>query len=610
MPARKSRATQANHRLGRTALCYVRQSFTRDKDDNNSPERQKANIQAVCDRQGWVPEWFVDAEGHKSGTQEKNRPGWLALKARLQDPDVVALVANDLARIHRKAWHVGRTLEMLDELGVRLVFAAPGRDLDTATPQGRLLINFLAMQDEAYANDVAQRSQDSIQHRKGRGITVGMPPFGTIRNREGYLVPSPEGAWLLPDGSWTAGVAGEEPPHPEALWRAYYDAARRVLELYVRDLAGYNSIAQLITNEGFAFRDRWKNPRLFSSDDVRRITSNWREYAGIIVDGRAKEKIAAKLNEPSAILHDTGRAVFDLDLLRQVAQVQEKRSMVIRPTGSVKTVYDYALLRLVYCAHCDRIATEQHDPRRRSRLSGTRTDRARYRHAEGVQCGCKRRSIPAEFLEQEFLRLVSLLTLREDALHLMVELSLQSEHKPSDDAQLEEQKKAAIARHRRKIEAARFLFEEGDLSREEFVRRKEENERMIAHWEARTSETERKALEFSTCMAAMNRLVELWPQASGQERLTLARSLFEYVAFDLDTQQITDFRLHPWADEYLILRDDLYGPEDGSGGDLPEEKKTASSFKKEAVYDPNGRWNQTFTHTGYQRADYRHRQAA
>ncbi len=91
------------------ALCYIRQSFTRtgEPDDLNSPERQRANILIVCDKNGWTPEWYEDVGGHKSGRNEKNRPQWLALKSRLSDADVVALVANDLSRLHRKGWRVG-----------------------------------------------------------------------------------------------------------------------------------------------------------------------------------------------------------------------------------------------------------------------------------------------------------------------------------------------------------------------------------------------------------------------------------------------------------------------------------------------------------------------
>ncbi len=68
------------------ALCYVRLSYTRDNDDKNSPTRQRANIEAICQKNGWITEWYEDAEGHKSGRDIKNRPGWLALKDRLVIP--------------------------------------------------------------------------------------------------------------------------------------------------------------------------------------------------------------------------------------------------------------------------------------------------------------------------------------------------------------------------------------------------------------------------------------------------------------------------------------------------------------------------------------------
>lgn len=106
------------------ALCYVRQSVTCEANDTDSPERQRANIRKICDQNGWTPEWYVDADGHKSGRQENNRPGWLALKERLGDSDVVALVANDISRLHRKSWRIGDLLDFLQEHKVRLVLAA------------------------------------------------------------------------------------------------------------------------------------------------------------------------------------------------------------------------------------------------------------------------------------------------------------------------------------------------------------------------------------------------------------------------------------------------------------------------------------------------------
>src|SRR5258706_8590832 len=199
MTSKKSPLARSGRKV---ALCYIRQSYTRDADDTNSPERQRANIQAACNRYGWTPEWYEDVGGHKSGRYENNRPQWLALKARLGDPDVVALVANDLSRLHRKGWRVGDLLECLTENNIDLVLAAPGREVDTTTAKGRMFLQFGAIIDEWYAEDISQRAKDSISYRKSQGKSIGIPPFGATRNADGYLIPSIEGAWLLPNGQF------------------------------------------------------------------------------------------------------------------------------------------------------------------------------------------------------------------------------------------------------------------------------------------------------------------------------------------------------------------------------------------------------------------------
>lgn len=228
-------------------------------------------------------------------------PPRLALKKRLGDPDVVAVVANDLARLHRKGWRVGDLLDLLDEHGVHLVLAAPGREIDTSDPTDRLLLTFMAMQDEAYAADIAQRAKDSIAYRKAQGKTVGMPPF-----------------------------------------------------------------------------------------------------------------------------------------------------------GSVRAAHPYPLARLLFCAQCERNARKQDNPRLRARLSGVdQYGKLRYRHAEGVRCGCRNRSVYKHVIEDDFKRLISLLAIKEDKLPLLLELAAQTgTNGPSAVADdFERQKQAAIAKLRRKVEA-------------------------------------------------------------------------------------------------------------------------------------------------------------
>src|SRR5690606_29060567 len=41
---------------------------------------------------------------------------------------------------------------------------------------------------------------------------------------------------------------------------------------------------------------------------------------------------------------------------------------------------------------------------------------------------------------------------------------------------------------------------------------------------------------------------------------------FDEIVYDLDTQQIVDFRLKPWADQFIILRAALYETEDDPDG--------------------------------------------
>jgi DNA invertase Pin-like site-specific DNA recombinase len=324
------------------ALCYIRQSFTRDGKDVDSPERQQANIEAKCKQMGWTPEWYQDTEGHKSGRQEKNRPGWLALKERLNDPDVEALVANDLARLHRKGWRVGDLIDYLDQRGVSLVLAAPGREIDLSTPMGRLFVQFTAILDEWYAADISQRAKDNIAHRKAKGLTVGMPPFGTVRGADGHLKPSKAGVWLLPDGTFQAGKR-RKPPVEGTVWRSYYEAAEYILKLYATGEYGLEKIAYTLNNEGWPFRDRTGVPRPVNRDDIRRIVANWPEYGGLVLNRKAKDRPAYEEYIIEEIPFRADRAVFPLQLLREVARARQERTLKPIDKGVKRISYPYPL---------------------------------------------------------------------------------------------------------------------------------------------------------------------------------------------------------------------------------------------------------------------------
>jgi hypothetical protein len=112
-----------------------------------------------------------------------------------------------------------------------------------------------------------------------------------------------------------------------------------------------------------------------------------------------------------------------LKLLYDVAKVQYERSGRPRDHGVNRNVHVYALNGMAYCAHCEKLAAKHNNPKLRSRLSG---DKLRYRHKNGVICGCTNKSVPGQQYEADFGRLIKLLTIKPDALSLMTELAIQA----------------------------------------------------------------------------------------------------------------------------------------------------------------------------------------
>jgi DNA invertase Pin-like site-specific DNA recombinase len=569
------------------ALCYVRQSVTRNIDDRTSPERQRANIQAACDRYGWVAEWYEDASGHKSATKEENRPAWIALKSRLKDGDVVAIVVNEQSRAMRNAWRAIKLFEELPAYGVKLHLAGLDRTIDITTPDGRMSAYMQAFLDDLYALDASRRAKDSVQYRHAKGETIGIPPFGTTRIK-GKLVPSSQGAWLMPDGSVIAGENETEPPHEQALWRGYFDCADRILSLYRNGSIGYKRIAQAVMADGYHFRDRWGQPRSINSDDVRRVVANWRTYAGLVGYGRAKELVAHEQEDAASVLHETGRAVFDLDLLKDIATVHEKRSLTTRPVGTSPKAHIFALSQLLYCAHCNAVAIREDNQNLRARLTGwNQKGKLRYRHSHSQECRGKTNSIFADVIENEFIQLVEFLNIDDESLELMTKLAIQAQY-PDDveEDKLEERKRIEIARIQRAMKNVRDLGRAGYMDAEEVIRDLRNLEGELEVWATMTNDRQQVRTNLMTCMEILRRLKLYWADAEGEDKRILARSLFEEIVYDMDGRQIIDFKVKAWAEPFLIYRAELL---EESEAEEMKNRQDGGSSNDVLSHDPNGR---------------------
>jgi hypothetical protein len=284
-----------------------------------------------------------------------------------------------------------------------------------------------------------------------------------------------EGAWYMPKGTFVKG--NPDPiPDPGAQWRNYYQAAKRILNVYAENNRGIHAIAYQMQIEGWPWRDRNGNPMPMEAEDVRRVVANWPEYGGFVSKYRARERHPHDHPIEGVILNPE-RAVFDLELLYRVGQVRADRT-IKRTTNDGEKVeaYPYPLNGITYCYHCELLAQQHNNPKLRSRLGGKgRSDDGRYRHKHGVKCGGTNRSVVRDTYEADFGRLLQLLTINVDQIDVMTELGILSlrTQAAEEGIDLEAQRRAAIAKCRRRLEAVRHLYEDGEISREEYLKRKE-----------------------------------------------------------------------------------------------------------------------------------------
>jgi hypothetical protein len=151
---------------------------------------------------------------------------------------VAAIVANDLSRLHRKGWRVGDLLDFVEEHGVDLIPAAPGRELDLSTLQGKLFAIFDAMLDERYAADISQRQKDKADRffvlraalyeegdisanentpdQEGQGVCTHVPLWGLRRHRVYSLEECAKKMLRWLSDTLPAATSDHYGPHPKA----------------------------------------------------------------------------------------------------------------------------------------------------------------------------------------------------------------------------------------------------------------------------------------------------------------------------------------------------------------------------------------------------------
>lgn len=139
---------------------------------------QRSRLRAEAERRAWPHVVLATDEGVGGAVAAEDRPALGPVLASLAPGDVLAVAKLD--RLSRSVLDFSRLLARSDAEGWRLVCLDP--EIDTTTPNGRLVAHVLMAVAQWERETIAQRVREGLAEAKARGTRLGrrpgLPPVG------------------------------------------------------------------------------------------------------------------------------------------------------------------------------------------------------------------------------------------------------------------------------------------------------------------------------------------------------------------------------------------------------------------------------------------------
>jgi DNA invertase Pin-like site-specific DNA recombinase len=171
---------------------YIRVSRVGDRDRESdsfqSPKQQETRCRAQLKADGLkVGQVFTDLD--ESGAKA-SRPAFDEMLARIESGASGGVAVHDLSRFGRSTRNVLDGIDFIEEHGG--VFLSCAEKFDTSTANGRFVLTMFAALRELERNQSAERWEVSKADARARGIHIGGPRAGYIRQADGKLAEHPE----------------------------------------------------------------------------------------------------------------------------------------------------------------------------------------------------------------------------------------------------------------------------------------------------------------------------------------------------------------------------------------------------------------------------------
>ncbi len=158
-----------------TAVGYIRVSTEDQAKEGLSLDAQADRILGYCTAKEWELTDMVTDAG-LSG-KDLDRPGVQKVISLCRDKAVDVVIVVKLDRITRNVRDLGFLLQdVFDATGV--MFASITDNLDTTSATGRLVVNMIGSVAQWEREIIAERTRDTLAHKKKNGEWVGRPPVG------------------------------------------------------------------------------------------------------------------------------------------------------------------------------------------------------------------------------------------------------------------------------------------------------------------------------------------------------------------------------------------------------------------------------------------------
>ena len=148
--------------------------YLRVSTSSQTCENQKRELDAYCQRQGWVIAKVYEDSGY-SGSKS-DRPALNAMLADATFGKFAVLVVWKIDRLARSTSDLLNILMTLKSHGVD--FCSTTQAIDTTTSYGKMVMTFLGAIAEFERDTIIERVKSGIERAKANGVKLGRPRTG------------------------------------------------------------------------------------------------------------------------------------------------------------------------------------------------------------------------------------------------------------------------------------------------------------------------------------------------------------------------------------------------------------------------------------------------